>query len=111
MVNIGKWTRSILMPEIGELNGEIKATDTKVESLEKNMNIRFDAVDISLGAVETNMETRFEAMETKIGALEKVTNSRFNQLEGKIDLILVKVDSARKFAEIEERLSKLETRN
>lgn len=104
MVNIGKWTRSILMPEIGELNGEIKATDTKVESLEKNMNIRFDAVDISLGAVETNMET-------KIGALEKVTNSRFNQLEGKIDLILVKVDSARKFAEIEERLSKLETRN
>ena len=93
VVNLGKWIRSILMPEIGELKGEIRAIDARVESLEKNVN------------------TRFEAMEIKIGALEKVTNSRFNQLEGKIDLILVKVDSAKKFAEIEERLSKLETRN
>ena len=86
MVNIGKWIRSILLPEVEELKGGVKSVNTKLDSLEKVVNIKFDAQ-------------------------EKIINTRLDQLEGKIDVFLEKLDTAKKYAVLEERVSKLEAKN
>jgi hypothetical protein len=78
------WVGRVLMPEIGEMKGDIKSLDTKVTEMDKRMNIRFDSITRdqanqfdSLKAMIRNQNEKFEfqrelaVLKAKVAELEK----------------------------------------
>ena len=69
--------------EIKELHGEIKALDTKIDSIEKRLDAKIDNVEKRLegkiDGLERKMDARFEHLEDMIA----MTNSRIDDLNNK----------------------------
>ena len=97
MVSIGKWIRSILMPEIEEFKGEPKALHTEAQEGFKMVNAGFKMVETKIDGVEKNLNIRIDSVEESFG-------SKKNAVDRKIDL----VDRLREY---EMRLAKLEAKN
>ena len=96
MVNIGKWIRSILMPEIEEFKGNLKAlhtevqegfkmVGTKIDSVEKNLNIRIDSVENRIYSVEESLGSKIVAVDRKIDLVDRLREyeTRLAKLEAK----------------------------
>ncbi|MEA3443761.1 MAG: hypothetical protein U9R19_03460 [Bacteroidota bacterium] len=77
----------------------IMRTEEKLESLRKEMNIRFEALDSKFEAIDSRFEAidlRFEALDSKFEAIDskfEAIDSKFEAMETKIDAIKSKVET------------------
>lgn len=67
------WIKQVLMPELNEIKGELKAINTRIDSLESNLNIKFENVDIKIDSLRTEMNVRLDSIEKRIPVIEKIT--------------------------------------
>ncbi|MDG7012355.1 MAG: hypothetical protein JRN11_02565 [Nitrososphaerota archaeon] len=86
------WLERVLLPQVSELKGEIKALDAKV------------------GGFESKVEGEFRAVHSEIGRLDEKMESLDKRLEAKIDGLDKRMDVTQRVAVIEERMRELEAK-
>ena len=87
------WLERVLLPQMNELKGEIKALDAKV------------------GGFESKVEGEFRAVHSEIGRLDEKIDSLDKRLETKIDGLDKRMDVTQRVAVIEERMRELEAKH
>ena len=101
MEKIPAWIERLLLPKLNEITGEIKATHTRIDSVEKEivdlrneMLTKFDALDAKVAAVDAKVDA-------KVDSLRNEMISRFDSLETRMPMM-------EKIAELEVRLAEIE---
>lgn len=79
------WLERVLLPQVNELKGEIKALDAKVDG-------------------------EFKAMHSEIRRLDEKIDLSNRRLEGKIDALDKRMDVTQRVAVIEEKIREFEAR-
>lgn len=54
------------MPKVSELVGEIKALNTKVDSLKTEMQVRFEATDTKISSLRNEIKSDIESLRKTI---------------------------------------------
>ncbi len=85
------WLKQVLMPELNEIKGELKAVNIRIDALESNLNIRIDSlrnetkteinsvrneiagVGKEIKSLRTEMNVKFDSLEKRIPVIEKIT--------------------------------------
>ncbi|KCZ72987.1 hypothetical protein ANME2D_00046 [Candidatus Methanoperedens nitroreducens] len=81
------WIKQVLMPELNEMKGELKAIHTRIDSVEvqigslrnemnskfEGMNYRFEKVDERIDSLRTEITVKFDSLEKRIPVIEKIT--------------------------------------
>jgi len=80
------WLERVLMPQMNELKGEIKALDAKIEG-------------------------EFKAIHSEIRRVDEKIDLSNKRLEGKIDALDKRMDVTQRVAVIEEKMRELETKH
>jgi len=62
------WVERLLLPAVNEIKGDIKAINTRIDSLDEKINARIDSLD---GKMDSLRLEKITAMEIKIADLEK----------------------------------------
>lgn len=65
MVDVIKAIEQFLLPQLNEIKGEIKALDTRIDNLEKTVNIRFDSLSEKIDIIK-----EMEQLKSKVAQLE-----------------------------------------
>lgn len=86
------WLERVLLPQVNELKGEIKALDARV------------------GGFEAKVEGEFKAIHSEIRRLDEKVDQSNNRLEGKIDGLDKRMDVTQRIAVIEEKIREFEAR-
>src|SRR5260370_33291314 len=91
------WLERILLPQLSELKGEMKAVHAKIEGVEGRLDAKMDGLDQKLIAridgLEGMMKGEFKAMHTEI-----------KRLDGKIDALDKRTDVTQRLAVVEEEV-------
>jgi predicted RNase H-like nuclease (RuvC/YqgF family) len=87
------WFERVLLPQMSELKGEIKALDAKV------------------GGFESKVEGEFRGLHSEIGRIDEKIDSLDKRLETKIDGLDKRMDVTQRVAVIEEKMRELETKH
>ena len=69
MEKIPAWIERLLLPKLNEITGEIKATHTRIDSVEKEI------VDL-----RNEMLTKFDALDAKVTAVDAKVDAKINSL-------------------------------
>ncbi len=110
------WIKQVLMPELNEIKGELKAINTRINSLESTMDIKITALDGKIDSLrnETKAEieglrkemlSKFEKVDIKIDSLRTEMNVRLDSIEKRIPVIEKITALEIKIADIEKRLA------
>jgi len=95
---IPSWFERLLLPRLSEISGEIRALDTKIDSLRnetkteieglrkeiesnrkemlskfEGVDHRFEAIDIKITSLRTEMIVRLDSLEKRIPVIEEIT--------------------------------------
>jgi capsule polysaccharide export protein KpsE/RkpR len=98
---IPSWIERLLMPLLGEIKGELKAINTKIDALESNMNAKFEGVDIKISSLDERIASLRNETKTEFTGL----NYRLDSLEKRIPVIEKITALEIKIAELEKRLA------
>ncbi|MGQ9469318.1 MAG: hypothetical protein ACUVTD_05775 [Nitrososphaerales archaeon] len=73
---IPSWIERILLPSLNEIRGELKAVNSridslnfKVDSLEKIVNAKFEAIEERLLSLRNEMDAKFKALEERFNVV------------------------------------------
>lgn len=84
------WLGRVLLPEIGEIKGELKALDSRVSGLEGKMDGEFRAVRSELRRVEEKLSGDMLRVEEKLGSdmrrVEEKLGTRIDELDKRLDV-------------------------
>jgi hypothetical protein len=102
---MASWIERLLMPKLNEISGEIKALNTKIDSIRSETKTE-------IGALRKEMLSKFEATGIKITSLRNEAkteftglNYRFDSLEKRIPVIEEITALKFKIADMEKRLA------
>jgi predicted nucleic acid-binding Zn-ribbon protein len=84
---VPSWIKQVLMPELSEIKGELKAIHTRIDSVEaqigslrnemnskfEGLNYRFEKVDERIASLRTEMNVRLDSLEKRIPVIEELT--------------------------------------
>lgn len=99
------WIKQVLMPELNEIKGELKAINTRIDSLESKMDIKITALDGKIEGLRKEMLSKFENVDIKIDSLRTEMNVRLDSIEKRIPVIEKITALEIKIADIEKRLA------
>jgi SMC interacting uncharacterized protein involved in chromosome segregation len=117
------WIERILLPSLNEIKGEIRAVNTRIDSLDDRMSTKidslktemiskfqsvdhkFEATDIKIDSLKTEMNSKFEATDIKIDSLKTEMTVRLDYLEKRIPVIEEITALKIKIAELEKKLA------
>ena len=68
---VPSWFERLLMPQLNEIKGELKAIHTQIESLEERMDTRIDSLRNETKSEFTGLNYRFETIDAKLDSIEK----------------------------------------
>ncbi|MBU4373235.1 MAG: hypothetical protein KJ714_02095 [Euryarchaeota archaeon] len=68
---IPSWLERLLMPKLSEISGEIKALDTKIDSLRSETKTEIEALRKEMLSKFEGLDYRFETINIKLDSLEK----------------------------------------
>jgi polyhydroxyalkanoate synthesis regulator phasin len=97
MEKIPAWIERLLLPKLNEITGEIKATHTRIDSVEKEI------VDL-----RNEMLTKFDALDAKVAAADAKVDSVRNEMISRFDSLETRMPMMEKIAELEVRLAEIE---
>ena len=86
------WLEQVLLPQMSELKGEIRALDAKVEGFGSKVEGEFRAVHSEIGRIDQKIDALDKLRETKTDGLDK------------------RMDVTQRVAVIEEKMRELETK-
>lgn len=83
---VPSWIKQVLMPELNEMKGELKAIHTRIDSVEarigslrnemsskfEGLNYRFEKVDERIDSLRTEMNVRLDSIEKRIPVIEDI---------------------------------------
>jgi DNA repair exonuclease SbcCD ATPase subunit len=98
---IPSWLERLLMPKLSEISGEIKALDTKIDSLRSETKTEIDAM-------RKEMLSKFESVYNKFEGLDyrfETINIKLDSLEKRIPVIEEITALKIKVADMEKRLA------
>lgn len=98
------WLERVLLPQMNELKGEIRALDARLGGFESKVEGEFKSVHSEIRRLDEKTDSSDKRLETKIDALDK-------KLEIRIDALDKKVDVTQRVAVIEEKMRELETKH
>ncbi len=87
------WLERVLLPQMNEMKGEIKAIDARIEGF------------------EGKVEGEFRAVHSEIKRLDEKIDSSAGRLEEKIDSLDKRMDVTQRVAVIEEKMRELESKH
>jgi DNA repair exonuclease SbcCD ATPase subunit len=87
------WLERVLLPQISELKGELKAVDARIGGLEGKMDGQFKAVHSDIQRVEEKLSTEIQRVEEKLST--------------KVDELDKRMDMTQRLAVVEEQLKEL----
>ncbi len=77
---VPSWIKQVLMPELSEIKGELKAINTRIDStneridsLRNEMLSKFEAENIKIDSLTTEMTVRLDSIEKRIPVIEEIT--------------------------------------
>lgn len=94
------WLERILLPQLGELRGEFKAINRRIDGLEGKFDGRFAALEGKIQGLEETMDGQFSAVHSEIRGLD-----------GKMDALDKRVAVSERLAVVEGKIRELEARN
>jgi Skp family chaperone for outer membrane proteins len=74
------WFERVLLPQISELKGELKAMDAK-------MDAEFRIVHSELGSLDQKLSQRIESLDQKLSQRIDGTNRRLDESDKKLDMV------------------------
>ena len=74
------WLERVLLPQISDLKGELKAMDAK-------MDAEFRVVHSELGSLDQKLSQRIESLDQKLSQRIDGTNRRLDDSDKKLDVV------------------------
>ncbi len=102
---IPSWLKQVLMPELNEIKGELKAVNTRIDALESNLNIRIDSLRNETKTEINSVRNEIAGVGKEIESLRTEMNVKFDSLEKRIPVIEKITALELKIADIEKRLA------
>ena len=105
---IPSWIERLLLPRLNSIEGELKAINTRIDSIEdqagsfrNEMLSRFEATDNKIDSLRNEMLSKFEGLDYRFEAI----NTRLDSLENRIPVIEEITALKLRIAELEKRLA------
>ena len=97
------WLERVLLPQMNELKGEIKALAARVGGFESKVEGEFRAVHSEIKRVDEKIESSDKRLDTRIDALDKKLEIRMDSLDKRMDV-------TQRVAVTEEKMRELEAK-
>lgn len=101
------WLERVLLPEISEVKGELKAINGRIDG-------EFKAVHSEMEAMDARMDSEFRGVHSEIRGVEERLGTKVDELDKrmstKIDELDKRMDMTQRLAVVEEQLKELRTR-
>jgi hypothetical protein len=85
------WLERILLPQISDLKGDVKALDAKMEGGFKRLDQKIDGVDQRLNqkidGLDAKLTQRIDGVEQRLGQRIDGVNQRVDALDKKLDVV------------------------
>ena len=104
------WLEKILLPQLSELKGDVRAIDRRFEGPEGKI--------VGLGGRIDGLNDRIDGLEDKIDGLDGKMEGQFaavhaenRRLDGKVDMLGTRMDVSERLAVVEGKIRELEAKN
>ena len=106
------WLKRILLPQLLELKGQVKAVDAKVGAIDARFDTKIGALDAKFeskfDAFEARFDARFNAMDAKTDAEFRTVHSEIKRLDERIDGLDKSMDITQRLVAAESKVRELE---
>jgi archaellum component FlaC len=110
---IPSWIEHLLLPKLSTIEGELKAINTRIDSVEdrvgslrNEMLSKFEATDNKIDSLRNEMLSKFEGVDIKITSLDERIISLRN--ETKIELTSLRTEMSVRLDSLEKRIPVIE---
>ena len=96
MSDVTRWLEKFLLPEVKEIQGELKALNTKVDEMDRRLDSKIDEMDrrltseihgvrIEVQSTKEQLKTGIEAVRNQFNAIERIVRleEKIKELESK----------------------------
>ncbi len=90
---IPSWIKQVLIPELTEIKGEIRAVNNRIDSFDDKMDTRLNALDGKIDSLRNETKSEIIRLEERIDSLRNETKMEIGSLRTEIT---VKFDSLEK---------------
>ncbi len=111
------WLERVLLPSLNEIRGEIKAVNTRIDSLDEKMDIKITALDEKIDSLRNETKTEISSLNIKISSVDEritslrnETKSEFTGLNYRLDSIENRIPVIEKITALEIKIAELEKR-
>jgi vacuolar-type H+-ATPase subunit I/STV1 len=91
----------LMLPRLNSIDGELKAMNAKIDSVEESLGARIDGFEKSLG---TRIDSVEESLGARIDGFEKSVDSFRNEMRAELKVVNVKVDQIDQKLDIDKRM-------
>jgi len=105
MEKMPSWIERLLLPKLNTIEGELKAINTRIDSLDEKIDIKIDSLRNEMKSEFTGLNYRFEKVNERIDSLRIEMTVKLDSLEKRIPVIEKIAVLELKIAEIEKRLA------
>lgn len=82
---VPSWIKQVLMPELNEMKGELKAIHTRIDSVETQIGSLRNETKSEISRIEEKIDTRITSLDERITSLRNETKSEFTGLNYRFD--------------------------
>ncbi len=85
MSDVTRWLEKFLLPEVKEMQGELKALNTKVDEMDRRLTSEIHGVRIEAQSTKEQLKTGIEAVRNQFNAIERIVRleEKIKELESK----------------------------
>ncbi len=113
------WLERVLLPQISEVKGELKAINARMDGEFRAVHSEISRLDEKIDSVDAKLTTRIDAVEsnltTRIDSVESRLTTRIDALDvklsTKVDELEKRMDMTQRLAVVEEQVKELRTRS
>jgi hypothetical protein len=104
------WVTRVLLPELGEMKGDIKALDTRVDSVAKSVGSLRSELKAEIRSVDTKVTEMDKRMNIRFASIAREQADRFDSLKAVIISQKEKFEFQRELAVLKAKVTELEKR-
>ena len=92
MEKIPSWIERLLLPKLNTIEGELKAINTRIDSLDERMNTKMTSLDEKIDSLDERINIKMTSLDEKIDSLDERMNIKMTSLDERMS---TKIDSLR----------------
>lgn len=112
MEKIPSWIERLLLPKLNTIEGELKAINTSIDSLDEKIDIKIDSLDEKIDSLDGKIDIKIDSLRNEMKSGFTGLNYRFEKVDERIDSLriemTVKLDSLEKRIPVIEKIAVLE---